>query len=194
MRAKNTHTIILRSAAMEVIAVTPNQAAALLAEAKKRAKRTHVGGGYQRYFKRVPGAVPSVTHTGSSCAGHQLVCVVRGLRKCAGIKHASMGRVLFAPRNKLARRHPRGVACFARRVQEHVPVGAWLASINPALSQYEAAMIEYGYDDTGFLEGTPYEELQQFFENVNMPLAHKRLIRIGVRLLREDHQNAAQDA
>jgi len=97
---------------METIAVTQDQAKALLAEAKKRAKKTKVEGGYKAYFKHVRGAVPSVTDTGSSCAGHQLVHVVRGLRKCAGIVHKSQGNVLFASGTKLARRHPRGVACF----------------------------------------------------------------------------------
>jgi hypothetical protein len=99
---------------METIAVTQDQAKALLAEAKRRAKRTKVEGGYKTYFKRVRGKVPSETHTGSSCAGHRLVRVVCGLRKCAGIEHASMGRVLFKPKTKLARKHPIGVACYMK--------------------------------------------------------------------------------
>jgi hypothetical protein len=99
---------------METIAVTKDQAKALLAEAKKRAKKTKVEGGYKAYFKHVRGAVPIVTHTGSSCAGHQLVSVVCGLRKCAGITHKSQGNVLFASGTKLARSHPRGVACYMK--------------------------------------------------------------------------------
>jgi hypothetical protein len=111
---------------METIAVTRIQAGVLLAAAKKRAKHTNVEGGYETYFKHVPGAVPSVTKTGSSCAGHQLVRVVRGLRKSAGITHKSMGRVKFKVHKAgdkndendendddgLAAQYPRGVACF----------------------------------------------------------------------------------
>jgi hypothetical protein len=97
---------------METIAVTKDQAKALLAEAKKRAKKTKVEGGYQAYFKHVRGAVPSVTDNKTSCADHRLVRVVCGLRECAGIVHKSLGKVHFAPRTALARKHPRGVACF----------------------------------------------------------------------------------
>jgi hypothetical protein len=99
---------------METIAVTKDQAKALLAEAKKRAKKTKVDGGYQKYFKHVRGAVPSVTDNKTSCADHRLVRVVCGLRERAGIKHKSRGNVLFAPGTKLARKHPRGVACFMK--------------------------------------------------------------------------------
>jgi hypothetical protein len=97
---------------METIAVTQDQTKALLAEAKRRAKRTKVEGGYKKYFKHVRGKVPSETDNKTSCAGHRLVRVVCGLRKCAGIVHKSRGNVHFAPRTKLARDHPRGVACF----------------------------------------------------------------------------------
>jgi hypothetical protein len=99
---------------METIAVTSVQSAALLREAKKRAKKTKVQGGYATYFKHVRGAVPQWTDNKTSCAGHRLVRVVHGLRKCADIKHKSLGNVHFAPRTKLARKHPRGVACFMK--------------------------------------------------------------------------------
>ena len=99
---------------METIAVTQDQAKALLAEAKKRSKKTKIKGGYKAYFKHVKGEVPSATDNKTSCAGHQLVCVIYGLRKCAGITHPSWGNVHFAPKTKLARDHPRGVACFMR--------------------------------------------------------------------------------
>jgi hypothetical protein len=97
---------------METIAVTQDQAKALLAEAKRRAKKTKVEGGYETYFKRVRGKVPSETDNKTSCAGHRLVRVVCGLRERAGIVHKSQGKVRFALRTKLAREHPRGVACF----------------------------------------------------------------------------------
>jgi hypothetical protein len=105
---------------METIAVTERQAEALLAEAKKRAKKTKIKGGYKAYFKHVKGEVPSATDNKTSCAGHQLVRVVYGLRKCAGITHPSWGNVLFAPRTKLARDHPKGVACF---MQDFISAG-----------------------------------------------------------------------
>ena len=98
---------------METIAVTRVQAAALLAAAKKRAQRTRVSGGASAYMKRVKGNVPNVTNTGTSCARHLLVRVVRGLRGRAGITHKSRGKVIFKPGTKLARKHPRGVACYA---------------------------------------------------------------------------------
>jgi hypothetical protein len=97
---------------METIAVTKDQAAALLAAAKKRAQTKNAKGVVADYFKHVPGAVPSVTDNETSCAGHQLVRVVCGLRERANITHKSLGNVLFAPGTKLARDHPRGVACF----------------------------------------------------------------------------------
>jgi hypothetical protein len=99
---------------METIAVTKEQSAALLAAAKRRAKNPKAKGAAAAYFKRVEGAVPQKTDTGSSCAGHRLVRVVRGLRERAGIKHKSLGKVHFAPKTKLARKHPRGVACFMK--------------------------------------------------------------------------------
>jgi hypothetical protein len=105
---------------METIAVTQDQAKALLAEAKKRAKRTKVEGGYKMYFKHVRGKVPSETDNKTSCAGHRLVRVVCGLRECAGIVHKSQGNVHFAPRTKLARDHPKGVACF---MQDFISTG-----------------------------------------------------------------------
>jgi hypothetical protein len=97
---------------METIAVTQDQIKALLAEAKRRAKKTKVEGGYKAYFRRVRGKVPSETDNKTSCAGHKLVRVVCGLRERAGIVHKSQGKVHFAPKTKLARDHPRGVACF----------------------------------------------------------------------------------
>jgi hypothetical protein len=99
---------------METIAVTSVQSAALLREAKKRAKKTKVQGGYATYFKRVRGKVPQWTDNNTSCAGHRLVRVVCGLRGRANITHKSLGKVHFAPGTKLALKHPGGVACFMK--------------------------------------------------------------------------------
>jgi hypothetical protein len=97
---------------MEVIAVTGRQATALRRAAEKRAKGRGTKGNVAAYFQLVEGAVPKKTNSGSSCARHRLVRVVRGLRKAANINHKAMGRVVFARGTRLARKHPRGVACY----------------------------------------------------------------------------------
>jgi hypothetical protein len=115
---------------METIAVTKQQAVDLLAAATRRAaktqKRKRKGGrggvhGAAAYFAHIEGNVPTKTNTGSACAGHQLVRVVRGLRKSAGITHKSMGRVKFKVHKAgdknddgLAAAYPRGVACYMK--------------------------------------------------------------------------------
>jgi hypothetical protein len=115
---------------METIAVTKQQAVDLLAAATRRAaktqKRKRKGGrggvhGAAAYFAHIEGNVPTKTNTGSACAGHQLVRVVRGLRKSAGITHKSMGRVKFKvykggdkDDDGLAAAYPRGVACYMK--------------------------------------------------------------------------------
>jgi hypothetical protein len=121
---------------METIAVTRVQAAALLAAAKKRAQRTRVSGGASAYMKRVKGNVPNVTNTGTSCARHLLVRVVCGLRVRAGITHKSRGKVIFKPGTKLARKHPRGVACFMMRQRGNI-VPPVLAKSQQAITQHE---------------------------------------------------------
>jgi hypothetical protein len=95
-----------------VIAVTGRQATALRRAAEKRAKGRGTKGNVAAYFQLVEGAVPKKTNSGSSCARHRLVRVVRGLRKAANINHKAMGRVVFAPGTRLARKHPRGAACY----------------------------------------------------------------------------------
>jgi hypothetical protein len=107
---------------MEVIAVTGKQAAALMRAATQWATRRGAKGGVDSYFYLIPGDVPAMTNTGSSCAGHRLVCVVRGLRTAAGINHKSMGRVVFAKGSDLSLRHPRGVSCYMTPPKGHDPM------------------------------------------------------------------------
>jgi hypothetical protein len=67
-----------------------------------------------------------------------------------------------------------------------VPVATWLASIHPALRQYAKGMHDFGYDDTFFIEGAPWLEMQQAFNNCNMLAAHRRMILDAKNLLPGD--------
>ena len=66
-----------------------------------------------------------------------------------------------------------------------VPVATWLASIHPALRQYAKGMHDFGYDDTYFIKGAPFLEMQEAFNNCNMLPAHRRMILDAKNLLRE---------
>jgi hypothetical protein len=67
-----------------------------------------------------------------------------------------------------------------------VPVATWLASIHPALRQYAKGMHDFGYDDTFFIEGAPFLEMQEAFNNCNMLAAHRRMILDAKNLLTGD--------
>jgi len=106
----------------ETIAVTEDQTIRLRTAAKRRCLRSRskpkktktTKKKLEDYFKLLPGTVPDETDADTSCANHRLVRVARGLRKAAGMVHESLGRVHFARGTNLAKKHPRGVACFMR--------------------------------------------------------------------------------
>jgi hypothetical protein len=93
---------------METIAVTKSQAAALEAAAKRRANKPHTKGNFMDYFARFR----TNEETSAVLKNLQLVRVVRGLRKAAGIVPKTHGKVNFAPATMLQRLYPRGVASF----------------------------------------------------------------------------------
>jgi hypothetical protein len=95
---------------METIAVTKSQAAALEAAAQRRLQHPNTKGVLAFYFMR-----PTVDPANAAVlkkANRQLVRVVRGLRKAAGIVPKTHGKVKFAPATTLQSQHPRGVASF----------------------------------------------------------------------------------
>ena len=47
----------------------------------------------------------------------------------------------------------------ARAIEIETSVTAWLASVHPVLSCYGDALIDYGYDDTGFLFAAELDEV-----------------------------------
>lgn len=77
--------------------------------------------------------------------------------------------------------------------QSYIPIATWLTSVHPELCRYADTMSEFGYEDTFFLQGAPWLELEIAFHKCNMAIVHRRLIRSAAGLLR-DNVAAAADA